>query len=137
MNEHDASDAPDLRTLLASAREQAELTYEQTMALCRELIVALETELEAIDRGELPSAGATQFANETWSDFYTQKRKSAETTARHLVESIGFIDRAPGPLEGAMVVADQALALQARALEFRAWELGVRIVAAVHNAAAN
>jgi hypothetical protein len=137
MNERDADDAPDIRTLLASAREQTELTYEQSMALCRELIAVLELELDAMDRGEPPSAGARRFVDEMWSDFYAQKLRSAEVTARHLAESIGFIERAPGALEGAMVAADQALSLRAQILELRALELGFRIVVAIGNADAD
>jgi hypothetical protein len=136
MTERDEDHAPDIRILLASTREQAELTHEQTMAACRDVIAVLEAELEAIDHGELPSEVARRFVNEMWSDFYAQKLDSASATASYLSESLGFIQSAPDPLQGAMVAADQALSLRAQTLELRTLELGFRIVAAVGKAGA-
>jgi hypothetical protein len=127
----DDGDEPDIRTVLASTRERAELTHEQAVETSRQLLTMLQQELASIELSGTPSANAVRFVTAMWADLMAQKMVRMRLVADHLANSIGFIERAPSESAIAMVAVDQAASAESMSLELRVLEAGARLVAAV------
>lgn len=122
---------PDPRTLLAHAREQAELVAEQSDETTRQLWAVLKAELDAAESTGSPSAAAKVFGAERWPTFLGNYLGQVEVHARQLESSVRFIQAAPGAAEVAIVAEDQARACRSMVLWLQTLEVAARLVAAL------